>query len=413
MISHFTRYAFLLVFLLFSAVFFADYFFQKNQDRHLLVPLNESIESIRALCSTQDCPIGAEFGKINILSRKSLFFPASLKLRLENKEIIQVSNQDEKFFAYAITDDPKVILRYGPFINDSFDERFWYTSIFYSLLASAIFAGLFPLFREMARLKQSAELFTKSGELSALPTGKSAFFKPVNIAFATMITKIARLLALQKELSDTLSHEIRTPLSRIRFAKQALTSNNIEQFKGDMELDVAEMESLVEEYLSFSRLEHEEPSLETECISIIPTIEKHVELFDKFSKKNVRLICEENSSFTLEVNETKFSRAIKNLIDNACKFAKSQVVVSLKIDHHKQEFVILVEDDGPGIKELNIDDLFLPYARIKGELKPGFGLGLAITRKIVLWHGGEISVMSNKTLSGACFCIILPLKDQN
>jgi len=409
LISHFTRYALLLIFFLFSAVFYADYVFQQKQSPHILIPLNESIASISGLCRYHECSIGNEYGKITILSKESLLFPSSLNIKLDEGNIIQVRNGSKELFAYAAIENSDIVLRYGPFTLDDFDERVWYTTIFYSLLALAIFAGLFPIFREMTKLKQSAELFAKSGDLSALPTAKSAFFKPVNIAFATMVTKIARLLALQKELSDTLSHEIRTPLSRIRFAQQALTPKNIEQFKSDMELDLVEMESLVEEHLSFSRLEHEEPLLEKECVSVVPIIEKHVELFDKFTKKSVKLIIEQNAHIYVEIDEVKFSRAVKNLIDNACKYAISKVTVTIKSSDNNKSLVVFVEDDGPGIRDKQIDDLFLPYTRIKGKVTKGFGLGLAITRKIILWHEGNIKVVPSKKLGGACFVISIPI----
>lgn len=408
MISHFTRYALILVFILFTAVFFADFWFQKNQDSSPQISLNEEIETIQQICHQYSCAGGSQFGRVTILTKDLLHFPISQQQRLDNNQIVMVSNDEGQQFAYAKAQNSQLIIRYGPFFVENSNTMFWYTSLFYLILAIAIFAGLFPLFREMAKLKKSAEYFSQSGELSVLPTGKSAFFKPVNTAFAAMTTKIAQLLALQKELSDTLSHEIRTPLSRIRFAKEALNNNNVEQFKNEMELDLDEMESLVEEYLSYSRLDHEKPELETELQSPVPVVEKHVVLFNKYTKRHVGLALDCSINIAIEFNEKNFSRAVKNLIDNACKYSTSEVLVTIKDNADDKKLLILIEDDGPGIKAQHIDDLFLPYTRIKGENVSGFGLGLAITRKIILWHQGDISVTPSKNLGGACFCIEIP-----
>ncbi|KGJ90526.1 sensor histidine kinase [Thalassotalea sp. ND16A] len=412
MISHFTRYALIFVFILFSAVFFADFWYQKNQDNSPQVSLTEEIETVQQICHQYSCADGSQFGRVTILAIDLLHFPIAQQQRLDNNQIVMVSNDQDEQFAYAKAKNSQFIIRYGPFLIGNSNAMFWYTSLFYLILAVAIFAGLFPLFREMAKLKKSAENFSQSGELSVLPTGKSAFFNPVNTAFAAMTTKIAQLLALQKELSDTLSHEIRTPLSRIRFAKEALNNNNIDDFKNEMELDLDEMESLVEEYLSYSRLEHEKPELETELQSPVAIVEKHVVLFNKYTKRQVGLVLDCSTNIAIEFNEKNFSRAVKNLIDNACKYSNSEVLVTIKdnadnnTDNNK--LLILIEDDGPGIKAQHIDDLFLPYTRIKGENVSGFGLGLAITRKIIIWHKGTISVSPSKSLGGACFCIEIP-----
>jgi two-component system OmpR family sensor kinase len=103
-------------------------------------------------------------------------------------------------------------------------------------------------------------------------------------------------------------------------------------------------------------------------------------------------------------------RALQNLTGNALKFAASVIRVTVRKDG---EFVLIaVEDDGCGIPEENWESIFEPFSRVdssRNRKSGGYGLGLAITRQIVGWHQGEIS-LSNSDLGGAKFVVKLPSK---
>jgi signal transduction histidine kinase len=68
----------------------------------------------------------------------------------------------------------------------------------------------------------------------------------------------------------------------------------------------------------------------------------------------------------------------------------------------------MVEDDGKSLDSSKVEELFLPYTR-NNQHVVGYGLGLAITKKIVTWHNGDIAVSHSNTLGGACFKLILPI----
>jgi two-component system sensor histidine kinase RstB len=70
-----------------------------------------------------------------------------------------------------------------------------------------------------------------------------------------------------------------------------------------------------------------------------------------------------------------------------------------------------VEDDGPGVPESERLDIFKPFARLddsRTRSSGGYGLGLSIVQKVMLWHGGSVVVEKSRTLGGACFSLLLP-----
>ena len=113
----------------------------------------------------------------------------------------------------------------------------------------------------------------------------------------------------------------------------------------------------------------------------------------------------------LNVDELKITLAIRNLVDNAQKYAFSgdKIQISFMIDSDK--LVINVKDFGAGISAENIEKLTTPFYRIikEGENKrPGFGLGLTICKKIIEAHKGTLSINS-KIGEGSIFSLMLPL----
>jgi signal transduction histidine kinase len=99
---------------------------------------------------------------------------------------------------------------------------------------------------------------------------------------------------------------------------------------------------------------------------------------------------------------------VKNLIRNASRYAKKNIdIIFVPGD---TECLIHVDDDGPGIPENMRKKVFNPFFRIdksRSRKSGGYGLGLAIAKRIVVWHHGSISV-DKSSLSGARFTIKLP-----
>ena len=128
-------------------------------------------------------------------------------------------------------------------------------------------------------------------------------------------------------------------------------------------------------------------------------------------KKKVELVMENFKPVVAQVDETKLSLALSNLVENAIKYNKDEgwVHVSLNVDH--KYFYVKVEDSGIGIPEESQEHIFERFYRVdKSHSREigGTGLGLAITRSAVLMHRGAIKVYS-KLGEGTTFTVRIPL----
>lgn len=385
-----------------------DYAFHRYQQHNAPIEVNiDSIVTIaKEYCAMHPCTVeqGSPFSHITLIARDNLGLSNHSLSMLEQDKILSVVGQQQQAFYYAKLDQGMVMRIDSP-PSSAVPFFAWYTTSFYLLLGGTIFAVLYPLFRDMFNLKTAAANFAESRQFDQLELPKSKYFQPVNDAFRWMIAKIAKLLALQKELSDTLSHELRTSISRLNFSLATLDNDNIEETKDLLQQDINELKVLVEEYLSFSQQEHFTPTLDLQVQSLVPVIEHYINLLGQYSKKRISFIDQANTA--VSVDQRAIARAIKNLIDNAIKYSDSEVKITLLLQD--EWLVVQIEDDGKGINTTEIDELFLPYTRSSQTKQiSGYGLGLAITHKIIDWHQGELFAKQSASLKGACFQLRLP-----
>jgi light-regulated signal transduction histidine kinase (bacteriophytochrome) len=116
---------------------------------------------------------------------------------------------------------------------------------------------------------------------------------------------------------------------------------------------------------------------------------------------------------TIKADRVQMVQLFQNLIQNALKFNRDsqppRVKVYARLEEGKGSYEICVEDNGVGFEEKYLDKIFLPFQRLYGRSSEyeGMGMGLAICRKIVERHGGEITARS-KLGKGPTFIVTLP-----
>ena len=248
-----------------------------------------------------------------------------------------------------------------------------------------------------------------AGQLAAranLKPGASIY--PLAERINHMAGRIEGLLDAQRNLLHSVSHELRTPIARLEFALELLRSRAadpaLETRIAAMEGDVAELNGLVNELLSMSKLDSGEalrletfalaPALHA-CIAALPPNDcaLHAELAPQLG--------------VVAADPRLLARAVGNLLRNAQKYCERQVALSAR---RGDGIEIMVDDDGPGIPEAERDRIFEPFYRLdrsRDRATGGFGLGLSIAHKAVALHGGTIRVEASP-LGGARFVITLP-----
>jgi sensory box histidine kinase vicK len=127
--------------------------------------------------------------------------------------------------------------------------------------------------------------------------------------------------------------------------------------------------------------------------------------------KKVEIIYETIREVVAEVDETKLSLAITNLVENAIKYNTEGGSVKVSLDADHKFFYIKVSDTGIGIPEAEYESIFERFYRVdkaRSRSTGGTGLGLSITKNIILKHKGIIK-LSSKEEEGSTFTIRIPL----
>ncbi|MGH8728062.1 MAG: AAA family ATPase [Burkholderiales bacterium] len=220
---------------------------------------------------------------------------------------------------------------------------------------------------------------------------------------------------LRSELIANVSHDLRTPLASLRGYLETLLmkEDTLPSAKRRSYLEIAtkqsaHLTSLVEELFELAKLDFKGFQLDPEPVKLD---ELARDIFQKFA------LAAEKNDITLKMsagphvpyvqaNIGLIERALENLIANALKYARSRV--RLKVLTAEGQVRIEVGDDGSGIAKEDLPLIFERFYRgEKSRKTPGAGLGLAITKRIVELHGGEIAVRSRPG-EGTSFYFTLP-----
>lgn len=223
----------------------------------------------------------------------------------------------------------------------------------------------------------------------------------------------------QTEFVSTVSHELRTPLTSIKgFADTILRAGDrLEQaqqkkYIGIIKDQADRLTRLVEDLLAVSRLESKKMQLTVRAIDLTETVQRVIRnLGDK--AKNHQIVNKIPVGISpVWADADRLEQILTNLIDNAIKYSSSgsTVMISARdIEKERQYVEFSVSDQGIGIKEENLPEIFKKFGRLDNPLvrqTEGTGLGLYITKSLILALDGHINVTSNQ--DGTTFTVELP-----
>lgn len=340
---------------------------------------------------------------------------AEQKEKLINGDV--VLNYDEKDYAIFYVKDANSLNIYqlGPFNrNLQLENRLRYLKWLFLCLSYLLLAGVIalwtrPLWRDLKQLTSMANDIANGKLDVAINTNKHSPIKQIVTTFKDMAHRIIRLLSDQKHLVNAVSHELRTPLSRLRFSLAMFEGVNEEQRK-EMAKDIGEIEALIDEMLSYARLENVSQDIKKSSVELTSLIAQQIHKLNRST--GVTIKWQKPAPCHFNGNEHLLERAIQNLSTNALKYAKSNVEISLKTT--ATHIQIMIDDDGPGIPLADRENIFEPFFRLElhrnrseNQPKGGYGLGLAIVKRICEWHKGRC-IIGDSTLGGCQFIINLP-----
>ena len=218
--------------------------------------------------------------------------------------------------------------------------------------------------------------------------------------------------AAWKEVAQGIAHEIKNPLTPIQLNTQRLKKKYFEDKKNFNKIfeesidiisqEVEGMKDLINEFLRFARM----PAPSPKQNSLHKIIDSVYTLY-KNNKKNISVKMNYDPNVTnATVDAEQIRRVFINLFENSIDALNNdgKIEISTKFDFNTNKIFIRFSDNGTGIPSTDRDMLFLPHFTTK---KRGTGIGLAIVNRIVVDHGGSISVKNNQP-RGTTFEIQIP-----
>ncbi|UNB64686.1 ATP-binding protein [Pseudomonas syringae group genomosp. 7] len=286
------------------------------------------------------------------------------------------------------------------------------------LIGLVVYLLVRRLERRVLELEAAATQIAQGSLQTRLPTEGSDSVGRVAAAFNSMAENLQRSLMIQRELVRAVSHELRTPVARLRFGLEmvsdATTPEARLKYMRGMDSDIQDLDKLVDEMLTYARLEQGAPTLNFQRVDLQALIDQVIaELAplraDVRVSRGECLAAEENEAAWVEAEPRYLHRAVQNLVSNALRHAENEVRISYRLD--AQQCRIDVDDDGPGVPEDAWEQIFTPFMRIddsRTRASGGHGLGLSIVRRIIHWHEGRALIGRSESLGGACFSLSWP-----
>ena len=267
------------------------------------------------------------------------------------------------------------------------------------------------LSRRIRRLRDAVQRVSRGDLSSRVDLPGTDEVSALAADFNQMADRVDEMLTSQRQLVSDVSHELRSPLARLRIALELgqKTDNSTALSRIGKEAD--ELESLVTELLSLARIESGQFHLEKRQTRLDRLLQQivHDANFEAESR-HCRVQLDMPEAVELSLDPVLIRAAIENVARNAIRYSPENGIVRIAVEAQADRISIIVEDDGPGVPEEALEKLFKPFARIaeaRDRDSGGFGLGLAITGKSLLAHGGK-AYAENRARGGLKVTMVLP-----
>jgi signal transduction histidine kinase len=269
------------------------------------------------------------------------------------------------------------------------------------LLALAVGVSAYPVARRLTRRLERLQGAVESlgaGDLSARvqAEGRDEVARLAE-SFNRAAGRIEELIGAHKALLANASHELRTPLARIRMAVELMKQDADPKRKADLDRDIAELDSLIDEILLASRLD---------AVKGLDRVED-IDLLALAAEESARYEIVELDGRPVFVrgDPRLLRRMVRNLLENAKRHGAPPIQVSVAGAGAGAGAELSVCDRGAGVAQADRERVFEPFFRAGSGT--GSGLGLALVRQIARRHGGEVRCTEREGWP-SCFVVVLP-----
>lgn len=290
---------------------------------------------------------------------------------------------------------------------EKFDDSEFSPLTFYLILIGglSVVGGWFfarQLTRPLRNLQIAANQVAKGEYPERLAFKGSTEVIEVTRSFNSMASGIKQLEDDRSLLMAGISHDLRTPLTRIRLATEMLDDKEA-FFKEGIEQDIDDMNEIIDQFITYIKLDREETAEPHDLNDIIAQ-----EVNAETSRgRDITLSLAPIPIMMIRAHALK--RVLANLIGNAIRYGGGEIALNSGMCGDDIAY-FNVEDNGPGIPQEKIQQLFKPF--VQGDNArggQGSGLGLAIVHRFVNNHGGKV-LITNRQQGGLCVRIELPIQ---
>ncbi len=237
-------------------------------------------------------------------------------------------------------------------------------------------------------------------------------------AYNQMLARMKTLDDSRQEFVSNVSHELKTPITSMKVLADSLLMQEdvpaelYREFMGDIAEEIERENKIINDLLSLVKMDKKAADVNIQSTNINELIELIMKRLRPIAqKRNIELTLDSYKPVIAEVDETKLTLALSNLMENAVKYNKDGGWVRISINTDHKYFYVKVEDNGIGIPKEDQEHIFERFYRVdKSHSREigGTGLGLAIARSGILMHHGIIKVYSEEG-EGTTFTVRVPL----
>ena len=238
-------------------------------------------------------------------------------------------------------------------------------------------------------------------------------------AYNRMRGRMKALDDSRQEFVSNVSHELKTPITSMKvladslLAQEDVPAELYKEFMTDIAEEIDRENKIINDLLSLVKMDKKSSDVNIQETNINDLLDLIIKRLTPIAfKAGIDLVLENFKPVTAQVDETKLTLAISNLVENAIKYNTENGWVHVSVNADHKYFYVKVEDSGIGIPEEAQEHIFERFYRVdKSHSREigGTGLGLAITRSAVLMHRGAIKVYS-KEGEGTTFTVRIPLQ---
>lgn len=402
-----------------------DQFFDQFADNYISDDIQiyqEMGAQLAAVLETTENPKQALLGDANsqsmetsLQASKDFQLPPSMQTQFETGEALVLESDEGVSLHYYLAGHHEVLTITPTNYNAGSQSslRLIFTAVFYAAVLALLLLWLYPLIRRLTKLSSAAKEFGRGQLDRRVNTQGVSYISDIEVEFNRMAERIQTLISDNKLLSSAVSHDLRTPLARLRFGIDTLEDTRDPQARDKytqrLSADISTMEKLVSSLLDFARLDH----VQADTVpSILPLEELIAQCIELHSHSNIPITLDTQGQHRVKGNANHITMLLNNLIQNALKFAKQSVHITLT--HVDNGTRLTVSDDGPGIPASQYRTVLMPFTRgDNNNTEQGHGLGLAIVNRIAQRHGGSVEIDTCPELQGARISVLFASMDNH